>query len=252
MSIKYEHLINAAYRLHTGNSKLKEDSFNRVSNGAFGDAFITDDRLVKVTSSFTEALMASIAARLPAERLPDFGEVFEITETNGSKLWLIEQELLSIEHELIDKAGMLLTTMPELSLLDTFNYNFREPGNEWVFESGLDRADIVKIIQDLQQSMLAFEMTGFLHTDLKVENLGVKDVDGIETLVCIAPCNHHLEQTYTKLNASITDLGSSNQEVIKFTMEECIKNDYEHDMVVYPKIEREIDDNLMPTTPITM
>ncbi len=255
MELKSEDLINAAFRIQCGVTPLSETSYCSLGVGEFGEAFQTeDDRVVKLTTSFTEALTASVSSRLPSEHMPNYGLVIEVVRDSGERTWLIEQELIDTEHELVEVATSLLSASPSISHIDSFDFDFNDSDNDWAFESGLSEDQIMKVITDLQQSMFAFEMTGFVHTDIKSDNIGVKKIDGIDTLVLIDPFNHQLEEAYRGLNASITDLDVPNQSVSKLTMNQCVENDRKHTSLLDDDFDMsyQIDENLMPSNPISL
>lgn len=232
----------------SGNIAPNEISRLNLFDDFDGETYLGDNGdVIRVTPSFSEALIANTAAQQPDMHMPSYAHPIEIE--GNSKLWLLIMENIDLNHPLVDQAANLISLSKNVDDIESFDFNFNSEKNQWVHHSDLSQAQIIKIIQDLQSSLMSFEMSGFIHTDLNKDNLAVKIIDDHASVICLIPQNDLLENTYQHLNKSISDLNGNNS-IEKLNLKQCI----DHSM--NPKMEDDLGYNsseyFSPSNPISI
>lgn len=185
--------------------------------------FLTErGTVVKVTQSVTEAVTASIASSTDHECMPTCISLTEIDFGGGDYQWLVESDYVEASHELAQIARHIVSSITSLEQIESFDFtDINSKKNDWVMSIGYPAETVHRIINDLQSSLFAYEMAGFIHQDIKPDQIQVKQVDGESRIVLSSPLNQSLEDAFKATRLSIAQLNPNCRDMARLTVQDC-------------------------------
>lgn len=218
--------------------------------GSFGVCFeLTTDpnSVVKVTSSMSEAIYALRLVGEEHDNVVDIHRVIQVDKDFGNKpMFLIHQERVTQEHELMSVVEGALSALDN-GFLDIYHPFDWDDYNDEVREVLESNPNYVEAIHQIQDAMWHHESIGNLAMDIKLNNMGVKSVDGTPIIAIFDQMNLKLEYHLTKqLAKSPTERFSMGDHVVEsklsslvITKEHAVLARMEQEMAVLNDFEDE-------------
>lgn len=150
------------------------DTPDFLGSGCYGYAYNINDRVFKVTTSISESIYALKLKSLYKhnDHESQIANVYDVHlfENTGSMYFIIEQEKIEQDEDVINEIFSLLT---ELGMDYTFSIDDIEDG---LAENSLELDDekrfLISSLLDLYSEMT---LSGFFNVDLHADNLGIKN-----------------------------------------------------------------------------
>lgn len=247
---KFDSLLVRSVLELSGHTAPAQITQSNLFDGFDGETYLGNNGdVIRVTPSFSEALVASSVNQIADMHMPTHDSPIEIEDNDSGKVWLLKMEGIQLKHPLINQAAQLIGLSNNVDDIESFDFNFSSEKNEWVSHCDLSEVQISKIIQDLQNTLISFEMNGFIHTHLDKDNLAVKVIDGAPCVICLIPQNDILENTYQNLNKSISDL-NGHSSIEKLNLSQCLGNTVNIQMEEH--LEYNSTEYFSPSNPISL
>ncbi|BCL74037.1 hypothetical protein TUMSATVNIG1_60230 (plasmid) [Vibrio nigripulchritudo] len=163
-----------------------------IDSGDYGTAFeLKDGTVLKCTRAVTEAVYATKLLGQVNAHVVQIHDVSMLQCPKGQDLYFIHQEKVQTTHSLIDMAGVAIQEYKDNALSidkyysdDELPYSFIERRNSLGFAS---------VVEQIHEGLWSHTVVGNTATDVRTDNLGVRETEDGPRLVLFDQMNVNLE-----------------------------------------------------------